>query len=137
MVSHMISRARGASLYEQVADALRRKIKAGELAPGDKLPSEKYLAEEYGVGRDTVRDAIAHLRKEGLIDTRRGHRTTVRKPPERELVLLRPGERVYARMPTPEECQEFAIGVEIEGVPVLVVGDTVYPADRFEFYAPE
>src|SRR5262249_6400074 len=128
----MISRRPGSSLYEQVADALRQKMKSGELKPGDKLKSEKYLADEYGVGRDTIRDALQHLRSEGLIDSRRGYRTTVRKPPERELMLLSGGRRIYARMPTPEECQEFRIVTE--GVPVLVIGDKVYPADRFEFY---
>jgi GntR family transcriptional regulator len=133
MFGFMISRRAGASLYEQVADAIRQKIKSGELAPGDKLPSEKYLADEYQVGRDTIRDAMQHLRKEGLIDSRRGYRTTVRKPAERQLVRLRAGERVYARMPTPDECVD--LGITIEGVPVLVVGDKIYPADRYEFYA--
>ncbi len=133
MVGHMISRRPGSSLYEQVADDIRRKIQSGELPPGAKLQSEKYLADEYEVGRDTIRDAMQHLRKEGLIESRRGYRTTVRKVAQREPVQLPEGERLYARMPTPDECQEH--NIPADGVPVLVVGDKIYPADRFEFYA--
>ena len=133
MFHGMISRRPGASLYEQVADALRQKIASGELEPGAKLPSEKYLAEEYEVGRDTIRDALQHLRKEGLVESRRGYRTIVRRLPTREAVVLRPGQRVYARMPTPAECQQH--NILVEGVPVLVVDEVVYPADRYEFYA--
>ena len=133
MVGLMISRRPGSSLYEQVADDIRRKINSGELPPGAKLPSEKYLADEYEVGRDTIRDAMQHLRKEGLIESRRGYRTTVRKTAQREAIELPSGEHLYARMPTPDECLEH--NIPVDGVPVLVVGDKIYPADRFEFYA--
>jgi DNA-binding FadR family transcriptional regulator len=133
MVGIMISRRPGSSLYEQVADDLRRKIRSGELPPGAKLPSEKYLADEYEVGRDTIRDAMQHLRKEGLIESRRGYRTIVRKTAQREPVPLPSDERLFARMPTPDECVEH--NIPADGVPVLVVGDKIYPADRFEFYA--
>ena len=40
------------------------------------------------------------------------------------------GEVVWARMPTPQEKKEHGLG---DGVPVLVIGDKAYPADRFEF----
>jgi DNA-binding GntR family transcriptional regulator len=103
------------------------------LAPGDKLQSEKYLAEEYEVGRDTIRDALQHLRKEGLIESRRGYRTTVRKAMNREVVVLPSGQTIFARMPTPDECHNH--NIVVEGVPVLVVDGRVYPADRYEFRA--
>ena len=135
MFAYMISRRPGASLYEQVADAIRQKISNGDLAPGDKLQSEKYLAEEYDVGRDTIRDALQHLRKEGLIESRRGYRTTVRRSIQREVVVLPSGQSIFARMPTPEECHQH--NIVVEGVPVLVVDGQVYPADRFEFRAEE
>jgi DNA-binding FadR family transcriptional regulator len=136
MVGTMISRRPGSSMYEQVASAIREKIISGELAPGAQLPSEKYLAEEYGVGRDTVRDAMQHLRKEGLIDSRRGYRSTVRRLDQREIVNLHKGARVVARMPTPDEVEELEIVGE--GVPVLVVdGTRVYRSDRYELVVPE
>jgi len=130
MVASMISRSSGLSLYRQVADAIRQQIMSGELAPGSLLPSEKYLAEEHDVGRDTIRDAMAHLRGEGLVESKRGYRSRVRALIPREQIWLHPGEIVTARMPSPAEKKEYGIN---EGVPVLVVGDKAYPADRYEF----
>jgi DNA-binding FadR family transcriptional regulator len=132
MVQFMISRRRGASLYEQVAADIRAKILSGELVAGSALKSELYLAQEYKVGRDTVRDAMAILRNEGLIESSRGHPTRVRLLRTRERVWLRPGETVTARMPSPGERNDHDID---DGVPVFVVNDVVYPADRFEFFA--
>jgi DNA-binding transcriptional MocR family regulator len=131
MFAHMISPRQNAALYNQVANDLRRKIHSGELIPGAELPSEKYLAGEYQVGRDTIRDALQDLRAEGLIVSRRGYRTLVRKLPVRETLVLPPGSTIYARMPTPEELQRFDL--PRDGSPVLVVGDEVYPANRYEF----
>lgn len=90
------------------------------------------MADEHDVGRDTVRDAMQALRNDGLIDSRRGYRSRVRKPVPRERRPLSPGDRVIARMPTPEEREEHDMS---EGVPVVVVDGTAYPADRFEFTA--
>jgi DNA-binding FadR family transcriptional regulator len=129
MVASMISRSSGLSLYRQVADAIRQQIISGELPPGSLLPSEKYLAEEHDVGRDTIRDAMAHLRSEGLVESKRGYRSRVRALQPRERIWLHPGEVVTARMPTPAEKKEHSMQ---EGVPVLVVGDKAYPADRYE-----
>jgi DNA-binding FadR family transcriptional regulator len=64
-------------LYAQVADAIRSEIAAGNPPAGGSLPGEKTLAKRYGVGRNTVRDAMAMLRAEGLIDGRQGHRSRV------------------------------------------------------------
>jgi DNA-binding FadR family transcriptional regulator len=132
MVHIMISRRRGGSLYEQVAADIRAKILSGELAAGSALKSELYLAQEYKVGRDTVRDAMAILRNEGLIESSRGHPTRVRPLRARERVWLHAGETAIARMPTPEERNDHDID---DGVPVFVVNDTVFPGDRFEFFA--
>lgn len=57
------------SVYRQLADILRKQIQSGELGHLDVLPSEKTLVQTYGVGRDTVRSAIALLRDEGLVFT--------------------------------------------------------------------
>jgi DNA-binding FadR family transcriptional regulator len=54
--------------YEQVADALRESIHAGALRVGDRLPSETRLAEEAGVSRSTVREALRILQEAGLIE---------------------------------------------------------------------
>lgn len=61
---------RGASV--QIADQLRAAIADGELRPGDRLPSEVQLAQEYGVGRGTVREAIRLLAAGNLVTSTRG-----------------------------------------------------------------
>jgi GntR family transcriptional regulator len=62
----------GVPLYRQVADAILAMIESGELAHLDPLPSEKTLEQDYGVGRDTVRSALALLREDGVIFTLQG-----------------------------------------------------------------
>lgn len=56
-------------LYAQLAAILRARIERGELRRLDALPSESQLAQEFELGRDTVRRAIAQLRSEGVIFT--------------------------------------------------------------------
>jgi DNA-binding FadR family transcriptional regulator len=58
--------------YAAVADRLRRSIALGIVLPGEKLPSERALAEALGVSRVTVREALRVLQGEGVIVTKRG-----------------------------------------------------------------
>ena len=66
--------------YYQLAQILRGKIMGGELHPGDRIPSEEELGEEYGLSRMTVRRAIATLSEEGLLRGERGRGTFVVEP---------------------------------------------------------
>lgn len=56
------------SLFAQIEANLRQRIIANELAPGSKLPSEAALEREFGVSRITVRQALAALHADGLIE---------------------------------------------------------------------
>jgi GntR family transcriptional repressor for pyruvate dehydrogenase complex len=58
--------------YEQVADQLRAQILAGTLAPGDRLPPEATLANDFGVSRATVREALRSLAAQRLVRTVKG-----------------------------------------------------------------
>lgn len=69
---------RNEPLYKQVAAVLRQAIADGEYEPGGALPSEAVLAERYKVSRPTVRQAIASLRTEGLVDVIMGKGSFVR-----------------------------------------------------------
>jgi len=60
------------NLVDIVAQQLRRDILGGALTPGEKLPSESGLTERYKVSRTVIREAIASLRADGLIDVRHG-----------------------------------------------------------------
>jgi len=66
--------------YARIADALRERLAAGDPAPGELLPSEAALVEEYGVVRNTIRRALATLEAEGLIETLPGRGRVVRPP---------------------------------------------------------
>ena len=56
---------------------LRGQILAGELAPGDRLPSERALSEELGVNRHAVREALKRLQQAGLVRISQGGATRV------------------------------------------------------------
>ncbi|TDC02865.1 GntR family transcriptional regulator [Nonomuraea longispora] len=105
-------------LYVQVADALRAQIEDGALRPGTKLKNEDALADEFGTGKATIRQALRLLRTEGLIDTENRRGSTVRTPPALALVSLEKPARIRARMPTAKE--RAVLGLP-EGEPVLVV----------------
>ena len=65
--------------YARVADELRAAIVGRRLRPGARLPSERALAEEFDVSRATIVSAFHLLRGEGLIETRRGAGSWVRR----------------------------------------------------------
>lgn len=64
-------------LSDQIIDNLISMIASGELKPGDKLPPEPELMEQFGVGRGSIRQAIGALELIGLITVRPGHGTHV------------------------------------------------------------
>ena len=70
--------------HVRLADALRAAIEQGDLHPGDALPGESALTRATGLSRGTVRQAVATLRAEGLVQTRQGARTTVLARPRHQ-----------------------------------------------------
>jgi GntR family transcriptional repressor for pyruvate dehydrogenase complex len=65
-------------VYEEVARQIERVI-LKKLQPGDKLPSERELAETLGVSRSSIRDAIRSLELMGMVEPRQGAGTIVRE----------------------------------------------------------
>lgn len=59
-------------LPSKIAADIGREITEGRILPGEKIPTEHVLANSFGVSRSVVREAIAHLRNEGLVETRQG-----------------------------------------------------------------
>jgi GntR family transcriptional repressor for pyruvate dehydrogenase complex len=66
-------------LYEEVAARIRGLIASGELGPGQALPSERKLAEQFRVGRAVIREAIRQLEVSGLVESRHGGGNYVRE----------------------------------------------------------
>jgi GntR family transcriptional regulator len=63
----------------RIAETLRAAIENGELSPGDRLPSERSLAEQYGAARNTAREAIRILAEQGLVIAEHGRGVFVRE----------------------------------------------------------
>jgi GntR family transcriptional regulator len=68
------------AIYVQIAESLAQQIRSGDLQIGDRLPPERQLAEELGVSRMTVRQALALLEEQGLIERLPGVGSFVCKP---------------------------------------------------------
>lgn len=119
------------SKTRHVVEDLRARIRSGALAPGEKLPSTKNLAEQYEVSEETIRLAVKELKASGDLHAQWGKGVFVRKP--RQLVTREPQfryqwEKDRARLPVEERA--------VSGVSEY---DTGRPRDHFDFpaeYAP-
>ncbi|MEV4113435.1 FadR/GntR family transcriptional regulator [Nonomuraea sp. NPDC049695] len=67
-----LDRDSGRGLAHELVERLKGRILAGEIAPGQKLPTESSLVEEFGVSRTVVREAISRLQAAGLVETFQG-----------------------------------------------------------------
>ncbi len=121
--------------YMQVIAHYRELIASGQLQPGDRIPSDRQLAEEWGISRVTAQKVTTALRAEGLVETATGVGTTVRdisatqhhsaadrmQTARRTGRIYRPGE--YAKIlsaavvPAPSDVAD-ALGIEA-GAPAI------------------
>lgn len=67
-------------LYAQLADAIEHQIASGDMQPGDRLPSERDIADLAGISRMTARQALTYLAERGIIEIRHGVGTFVAHP---------------------------------------------------------
>lgn len=80
--------------YEQIAERLAADIRSGVFAPGSRLPAERELARTLEVSRASVREALAALQLQGVVETRKGAGTFVSaRPPA-------PDERAHDAAPS-------------------------------------
>lgn len=63
--------------YKQLKDKIMEDIESGKVKPGDKLPSERELAEQYGISRMTARHTLSILEREGVVERRVGAGTFI------------------------------------------------------------
>ncbi|MDZ5461238.1 FadR/GntR family transcriptional regulator [Azohydromonas lata] len=115
------ARKKPRSLAQELVDVLGERIREGQLAPGDKLPTEAAVMAEFGVSRTVVREAISKLQAAGLVETRHGVGTFV----------VGPGEASFRI--TPEQLEtlrdviavlELRIGLETEAAALAAVRRT-------------
>ncbi|WP_329367133.1 GntR family transcriptional regulator [Streptomyces sp. NBC_00669] len=109
-----------AKAYERIADDLRQRIRAGELSPGDRLPSETALSEEYDKSLPTLRQALGLLQAEGLIEKQHGRGNFVRqsRTPVFRTNVRHQWEKDRAREPEPQRkktgATEHDTGLEMD-----------------------
>src|ERR1700728_1645330 len=70
----------GTPAYKRIQNAIRKRIDASELKPGDSVASERELAKTHKVSLMTARHALAGLEREGVVERRRGAGTFVAAP---------------------------------------------------------
>ncbi len=95
--------------YQRIAARLAADIRAGRLAPGDRLPSERELARRLEVGRASVREAIGALVLRGALETRPGSGSFVAAE---ALELLSPGVELTAHDAGPFDLLEARLTLE-------------------------
>lgn len=100
------------NLTQETTDALRAKIAAGPMMPGDRLPTEKELEIEFGVSRTVIREAVAVLKADGLVEPRRGAGVFILDP------ALARARGLSSFLPTglhqPLDLLELRMSVEVE-----------------------
>ena len=76
----MIDKNHPLPMYFQLKELMREKIASGEWKPGDMVPSERELSEQYHISRMTARQALSELATEGLLRREQGRGTFVAEP---------------------------------------------------------
>lgn len=79
---------RTSTAYQHIADSVRRHILGGKFGPGEQLPTERELCDQFSASRITIRRALQILADEMLIERRQGLGTFVSPSPSRRIPLL-------------------------------------------------
>lgn len=85
-------------VYIQIADQIRRQIQKGEIPAGQRLPSERRLAEALSVNRTTVLNAYAELKAEGYLGAQVGNGTVVQDTGSEAVGISNAGEPVWNQL---------------------------------------
>ena len=121
------------NLVSEVATGLRGRIEKGEFEVGDRLPSEAQLTEAYSVSRTVVREAIAALRADGLVEPRQGAGVFVLEP---SIGIQRPFQILDVdKISSIIEMLELRTAVEMEAAALAATRRS--PAQEEEIYEAE
>ncbi|ELS53629.1 GntR family transcriptional regulator [Streptomyces viridochromogenes] len=124
--------------YVQTADALRKQIQDGRLAPGAKLPSARELQEQFGIANSTAQNALRVLKEEGLIYSVQGRGVFVRQLSPREQFLKRYNESLEqsaAQGRADEEAVRFSGKTDDEVAAELEAAEERFAKASVEFEA--
>lgn len=111
------STRRRPNLTQTLIKEIRERIASGNLKPGDKLPTEQKLVEEFGVSRTVIREAVAGLRADKLVEARHGVGVFVLDPPQQNDAFQYIGGD-SDRVSTIVEALELRAAVEVEAAAI-------------------
>jgi GntR family transcriptional regulator len=115
-------------LYFRVESFIRNKILSGQFEPGAKLPTEDELIQNFGVSRITIRNALSHLQKQGLISRHRSKGTFVAEEIATKKQFFFTGE-VRDLILDAREYQTQPLSIHTQGV-----GSTKFPKILSDFF---
>jgi len=101
----VIEPIRRSRLYEGIVEQIERLLERGDIRPGDQLPPERQLADQFQVSRASVREALRTLELLGIVETRPGGGTFVRQTTPDD--LARPLTSLMARGHTVADVSEL------------------------------
>lgn len=104
------------ALYSQIVERIKQWVRDGDLKEGDVLPSERELAEVFGVSRVPVREALKSLQFLGIVSNVRGKGVVIKKVPISDVIsnmdpLLDPVSRLYDLFDVREAIEGLAAGL--------------------------
>ena len=113
-------------LGDQLYGQLLEQIVSGALKEGDKLPSENRICQAFNVSRPTVREALMRLHADGLVTTRQGSGSVVRRRPSGHLTRLAKVSDIAGML----RCLEVRIALEGQAASLAAQRRTHSEADR-------
>jgi GntR family transcriptional repressor for pyruvate dehydrogenase complex len=148
MADTVYSRIRTSRLYQQIVEQIEALILSGQLKPGDQLPSEREMAEQFSVSRTAVREAVKSLYEKGLVEIQTGRGTFITSDVDRTLrntlgwvIRTGPGDRLadltqVREILEPEIAAIAAVGATPDDIlgmesPVATMDKALDDADKF------
>lgn len=116
------AQSRASELIERLAS----EITSGRIEPGARLPTEQQMMAAFGVSRTVVREAVAALRSEGLVETRQGAGAFVSRDVQRRPFRIEPDE--VRSLADVLHVMELRTGIEVEAAGVAA--ERITPASR-------
>jgi DNA-binding FadR family transcriptional regulator len=98
-------------LSETVVAAIRKQLVSGEIQPGQKLPTEEKMTEAFGVSRTVIREALASLAADGLVEPRQGAGVFVLDHP---MLTLSSMSQEISKISQAINVLEVRMGIEVE-----------------------
>jgi DNA-binding FadR family transcriptional regulator len=116
-------------LSETVVAALRKQLVSGEIQPGQKLPTEEKMTAAFGVSRTVIREALASLAADGLIEPRQGAGVFVLDHPTLALGAL---SQEISKISQAINVLEVRMGIEIEAAGLAATRRNTAQAARIQ-----